>query len=168
MEYSKPGRPRHRKPPDKRRDGSARSTEEDGFSEETELRIQRFLQSDDKELVFEPMNSYKRRLVHNIAKPYQLDTESRGEEPERHVCLVKTADSKAPSGVRLPRAWDFGNQTFAVNPGEEGLRIALKEDGSLEIFREGDRKHVVDERLVTTRELKIKGGKIVLPGDPGW
>ncbi len=56
----------------------------------------------------------------------------------------------------------------AVNPGEEGLRIALKVDGSLEIFREGDRKHVVDERLVTTRELKIKGGKIVLPGDPGW
>ena len=168
MENSKPGRPRHRRPPDKRRGGGEKGSEEDSFSEEIELRIQRFLQSDDQELVFEPMNSYKRRLIHNIAKPYRFETESRGEEPERCVCLVKTADSEAPKDVRLPRAWDFGNQTFPVNPGEEGLRIALKVDGSLEILREGDRKQVVDERLVTTREFKVRGGKIVLPGDSGW
>ena len=168
MEHSKPGRPRPRRPPDKRHAGGARDTEADGFSEEIELRIQRFLQSDDKELVFEPMNSYQRRLIHNIAKPYQLDTDSRGEEPERCVCLIKTAVSTPPQGVRMPRAWDFGNQTFAVNPGEEGLRIALKVDGSVEILREGDQKQVVDERLVTTREFRVRGGKIVLPGDPGW
>ncbi len=114
------------------------------------------------------MNSYKRRQVHHLAKPYHLDSDSRGEEPERYVYLVKTDKSRVPKSAGKAREWDFGTITYPVNPGKEGLHLALKVDGSLEIWREGQHHLVVDDRVVTARQVRIRKGKIVQPGEPGW
>ncbi len=138
------------------------------------MRIAYFLRSPEEELELEPMNSYRRRMVHSIAVKFNLRTESRGEDRDRYVCLVKTPETlaavavaeAAPAGrVRL---WDFGSQTFPVNPGKAGIHMALKVDGSLELFREQDRAHIVADRIVTTREFRVRQGRILLPDDPGY
>ena len=138
------------------------------FAEDMDTRIQYFMNSDEKELEFEPMNSYKRRLIHQISQPYNLKTESRGDEPVRRVCLIKQSESKAPKNNKAPKLWDFGMQTYPVNPGAEGIRLALKMDGSVEIWQEKDRHQVLDEKLVTAKQIRIRSGKILEPGDQGW
>ncbi len=262
-----------------------REAAEREFLAEMEERLQQFIESDEKDLALEPMNSFKRRLVHNLAKTFRIQTESRGEDRDRYVYLIRTADSivpeessvaavladshaaesvvsgsaprperasRAPAGReragegrphREPvgreqggreqggreqggrdteivdtespasespeaagpparsshrdagrpgpreggregfrdrgrrdsygeggggRAVDYGSQTFPVQPGEQGVHIALKRDGSIEIFREEDRNQVLTERLVTSRLIRVRGGKIVQPGEPGW
>ncbi len=141
---------------------------EEAFAEELETRIRYFVQSGDKELELEPMNSYRRRLVHQIAKPYKLDSDSRGEDPKRYVCLIKSGKSEIPEGVAKPRAWDFGTITYPVDPGPDGLRLALLVDGSLEIWRERQSRMVLHERVVKARQVRIRNGKIVEPGETGW
>jgi hypothetical protein len=185
-------------------------------------RFQQFLASDEQGMALEPMNSFKRRIVHNLAKEYGIETESRGEERERHVYLARTTSSATPANAprRQPgeaapgpgdgdgdnagsddspedtasdgsasqgedremrerpfearpsrgggRVWDFGSQTFPVNPGAQGVHIAVKRDGSIEIFQERDRNHVVAERLVTSKHFRVRKGKILQPGEPGW
>lgn len=137
------------------------------FGREIEMRITYFLQSGEEELELEPMNSYRRRMVHNIAKKFQLQSESRGEDRERYVCLIKTPDAAAPPTTRV-RLWDYGNQTFNVKPGPNGVHMALKVDGSIEILREEERAHVLSDRLVTSHEFRVRKGKILVPGDPDY
>ncbi len=162
--------PRRRRPerPPRRNSSDSADRQERQFVESIETRINTFLASNDPELDLEPMNSYKRRLVHKLAVQYKLDTESRGEEPERRVCLVRTGDSAAPTGRPGPRSLDFGAQTFPINPGEEGLHLALKMDGTIELWQERDSHQVLDHRLVTTRQIRIRNGKIVTPEDAEW
>jgi hypothetical protein len=180
-----------------------------------ESRLKIFVEAEESELALEPMNSFKRRIVHNLAKDYQIQSESRGEERDRHVFLRKTAETAIPperpaeprpaeprrdeprrdepaalepaeprerparperSDREAPRAasrsagraWDFGSQIFPVKPGPEGVHIALKVDGSVELYREADKNYVVADRVVTARQFRIRGGKIVQPGEPGW
>jgi len=188
-----------------RRSSPERTTERDSakqdreFKREIRTRIQHFLRSDDEEYSLEPMNSYRRHLVHDIAKEYQLDSESRGDEPERYICLIKTPDTldadaveeepeepetvpeeeaapepeaepeadtrrAAPSG----KAWDYGEQTFSCNPGDDGIRIALKKDGSVEMWREAEKKYIIADRMVKSRHFRVRQGKIVVPDDPEW
>lgn len=167
MALNRPRRPR-RPPPDRSNGKGGKDRAEAEFTADINNRLRHFMESDETELSLEPMNSYKRRLVHQIAKPFNLGTDSRGEEPERYVYLEKTPDSRTPKNAPRAREWDFGTITYAVNPGEDGLRLALKLDGSLEIWREGNTHHIVDERLVTSRQVRIRKGKIVQPGEPGW
>ena len=171
------------------------------FAREIEMRISYFLRSEEPELELEPMNSYRRRMVHNVATKYRLRTESRGEDRERYVCLIKTEETgetgeqppaAAPAGAgrgddeaapasaparrgdegaapaRPPRLWDFGSQTFPVNPGKGGVHLALKSDGSIELFSERNRSHILADRVVTAREFRIRQGRIVMPGEEGY
>lgn len=140
------------------------------FAREIEMRISYFLQSAETELELEPMNSYRRRMVHNVARKFNLDTESRGEDRSRYVCLIKTADTSEAPPEKAPRVrlWDYGSQTFPVNPGKDGIHMALKVDGSIELFRESERAHILADRVVTAREFRIRNGKIVQPGEPGY
>jgi hypothetical protein len=84
------------------------------------------------------------------------------------VCLIRTEEAVMPKGKSRAKLWDFGAQTFPVNPGEHGVRIALKADGSVELWSESDRHRIVDERLVTSRQIRVRHGKIVTPEDPDW
>jgi hypothetical protein len=168
-------RPRRKRPDGRSRPGT---DDRDGrqdqldrrFQEELEERIRQFLASEETSLELEPMNSYKRRLAHKIAMDFKLDTESRGEEPTRWVCLVRTADSAAPPSRPAPRARtaDFGAQTFPVNPGPEGIRLALMADGSVQLYNESEQHRVVSDRLVHSRQIRVRNGKIVTPDDPDW
>jgi R3H domain len=165
-----PRRPRRDREHDRDRDpASIKERIEKEFAREIEMRVSYFLQSPEEELELEPMNSYRRRMVHNLAGKYHLRSESRGEDRERYVVLVKTGETAAaappPSRVRL---WDFGNQTFPVNPGARGVHVALKVDGSVELLREGDRSQVLADRVVTSHEFRVRQGKILVPGDPGY
>jgi len=203
--------------------GVDRERSEQDFTDEMHPRLQQFLASDEQGMALEPMNSFKRRVVHNLAKDYNIETESRGEERDRHVYLIRTATSATPANIThreppprsetLPeegeepsvgnetppprreehrprrdsppsrrerpsadatdsagasRLADFGSQTFPVNPGANGVHIAVKRDGSIELFQERDRHHVVAERVVTSKQFRVRKGKIVQPGEPGW
>lgn len=170
--------PRMRRPPRRDRPDSSRrrgpvdpaerqERDERKFIEELEQRIRLFLSTEDRELALEPMNSYKRRLVHKLADQYKLTAESRGEEPARSVCLIRTEEAVMPEEKRV-RLWDFGAQTFPVNPGPDGLHLALKSDGSIELFSESERHRIVADRHVTGRQIRIRQGKIVIPGDAEW
>ena len=167
----RPRRPRSRRPNDRqdsRDDKDFKDKADAEFTADIENRIRYFMESDSKELEFEPMNSYKRRLAHQVANPYKLKTDSRGEEPARCVVLTKSSQSELPKGVSRPRLWDFGSLTLAVNPGEDGLRMALKVDGSVEIWREDQSRLTLDDKVVKARQIRIRKGKIVEPGEPGW
>ncbi len=142
--------------------------DETRFLEEMENRIKYFLVSGEDELELEPMNSYKRRSVHKLATEYKLDTDSRGEEPGRYVCLIKTEDAEAPTGRARPKLWDFGVQTFPINPGADGVRLMLKLDGSLEIYDEASKHQILHDRVVSHRQIRVRKGKITTPDDPGW
>ena len=138
------------------------------FGREIEMRIGYFLQSEERELDLEPMNSYRRRMVHTIAKKFTLDSESRGEDRERYVCLLKTQETTQSPPPSRARMWDFGSQNFNVNPGQHGIRMALKIDGSVEIWRASEQSHIITDRVVTTQEFRIRQGKIVMPGEAGY
>jgi hypothetical protein len=155
------------------------------FAREMEMRISYFLKSAEQELELEPMNSYRRRMVHSIAGDHRLNSESRGEDRERYVCLIKTPETEAAApavavesapaagvvgagGRGRERLWDYGSQTFTVNPGRNGVRMGLKVDGSVEILRAGERAQVLAERLITAREFRIRDGQLLQPGDPGY
>lgn len=139
------------------------------FQREVEMRITYFLKSEEQSLDLEPMNSYRRRMVHTIAKKYNMTSESRGEDRERYVCLIKSGDTPAaaaaPTNIRL---WDFGTQSFTINPGENGLHMALKIDGSVEIWNEREKNQIIADRVVNANEFRIRQGKILVPGDAGY
>lgn len=166
--------PRRRRPDGNRRreslDPAQRQERDDQrFVEELESRIRAFLLSEDGELALEPMNSYKRRLVHKVAMQYRLGTESRGEEPNRSVCLIRTEEAQVPEErVTRVRLWDFGAQTFPINPGQDGVRLALKQDGSIELWNEAEKHRYVSDRVVNSRQVRVRKGKIVVPDDPEW
>jgi R3H domain len=176
------GRGRGRERDRDRDPAEAKERIEREFTREIEMRISYFLQSQEPELELEPMNSYRRRIVHNLAGRFHLRTESRGEDRDRYVCLVKTeetvaepqgaapagAQGVAPAETPRVRLWDFGSQTFPVNPGPNGIHMALKSDGSLEIFRPEERSHVLAERVITSREFRVRQGQLLMPGDPGY
>ena len=137
------------------------------FQREIEMRIGYFLESDEKELELEAMNSYRRRMVHTVAKGFNLESESRGEDRDRYVILIKTEETKeAPK--RAPRLWDFGSQAFPVHSGSKGVHLALKVDGSLELYQEGNTRDVVADRVVTAKEVRIRKGRILQPGEEGY
>jgi len=218
-------RPRRRDRRDDRDGGSARGDSgfdrersEQEFTGEMHGRLQQFLASDEQGMALEPMNSFKRRVVHNLAKEYAIETESRGEDRDRHVYLIRTTSSATPDNAprrlgaqaepglpedeedsgpspefprpsaerprhsegrpRAPedatdfpgssRVWDFGSQTFPVNPGARGVHIAVKRDGSIEIFQERDRNHIVADRVVTAKQFRVRKNRIIQPGEPGW
>ena len=63
------------------------------FIEKIKEQIEDFKKSRQRTLHLEPMNSYERRLVHNLAPEFGLSSYSEGEEDERHLVLSK--DKKA-------------------------------------------------------------------------
>jgi len=180
-----PRRPRQGRERERERDpAEVRERIDREFQREIEMRIAYFLRSPEQELELEPMNSYRRRMVHNISGKYNLRSESRGEDRDRYVCLVKTEETPAgdaaageAAAAAAPvtaapaprvRLWDYGTQTFPVNPGANGIHMALKVDGSLELFRERDRAHILADRVITSREFRVRQGKLLMPDDPGY
>ena len=127
--------------------------------------IVRFIQSDELHLQMDPMNSYRRRMVHKIGTEYKLSSESTGEGENRSVRLSKTATTEIPENINKQMVIDRGIEIFYVKPGEE---IVLRNDGSFGVaLKERDNK-ILDKRTVEEGEFRIRDNKIICKQDSNW
>ena len=58
-----------------------------------------FIKSEETYLQLEPMNSFRRRMVHKIGTKYKLTSESTGEGINRSVSLKKTELTEIPENI---------------------------------------------------------------------
>ena len=127
--------------------------------------IVRFIQSDETNLQMDPMNSYRRRMVHKIGTEYKLSSESTGEGENRSVRLSKTATTEIPENINKQMVIDRGIEIFYVKPGSE---IVLRNDGSFGVaLKERDDK-ILDKRTVEEGEFRIRDNKIICKQDSNW
>ena len=127
--------------------------------------IVRFIQSDETHLQMDPMNSYRRRMVHKIGAEYKLSSESTGEGENRSVRLSKTATTEIPDNINKQIVIDRGIEIFYVKPGAE---IVLRNDGSFGVaLKERDNK-ILDKRIVEEGEFRIRDNKIICKQDSSW
>ncbi len=126
----------------------------------------RFIKSEESDLQLEPMNSYRRRMVHKVGTEYGLTTESTGEGDTRSVHLSKTEKSKIPENLKTTnQTIDRGIEIFNAKPGAE---ITLRNDGSFGVAIQEKQSRILDQKVVPTGEFRIRNNKIVCPEDSGW
>ena len=124
-----------------------------------------FIKSNETHLQMDPMNSYRRRMVHKIGTEFKLTSESTGEGDNRSVQLEKTNASAIPENVNKKRVFDRGIEIFYSKPGAE---IVLSSDGSFGISLKEPESRVLDERTVEDGEFRIRENKIICKGDTNW
>jgi hypothetical protein len=124
-----------------------------------------FIKSNETHLQMDPMNSYRRRMVHKIGTEFKLTSESTGEGDNRSVQLEKTNASAIPENVNKKRVFDRGIEIFYSKPGAE---IVLSTDGSFGISLKEPESHVLDKRTVEDGEFRIRENKIICKGDTNW
>ncbi len=127
--------------------------------------IVRFIQSDESQLQMEPMNSYRRRMVHKISSEYKLSSESIGEGDSRSVRLSKTATTAIPENINKKRVIDRGIEIFYAKPGAE---IVLRNDGSFGVSLKEHENKILDRRTVEEGEFRIRDNKIICKKDSNW
>ena len=127
--------------------------------------IVRFIQSDESQLQMEPMNSYRRRIVHKIGTEYKLSSESTGEGDSRSVRLSKTATTAIPENINKKRVIDRGIEIFYAKPGAE---IVLRNDGSFGVSLKEHENKILDRRTVEEGEFRIRDNKIICKKDSNW
>lgn len=96
------------------------------FVANIEAKFNHFLHISDLRIRLPDMDTVQRKVVHELAKYYNLDTESIGVEPNRHVQLVKKTGSKVPT-VPLSQMAKFEHQYSSGNtassaPGSSGSK----------------------------------------------
>ncbi|MBL4823796.1 MAG: hypothetical protein JKY07_00870 [SAR324 cluster bacterium] len=127
--------------------------------------IVRFIKSDESHLQMEPMNSYRRRMVHKICAEYKLTSESTGEGESRSVRLAKTAETTIPKNINQQRVIDRGIEIFYAKPGAE---IVLRHDGSFGVSLKERENKLLDRRTVEDGEFRIRENKIICKQDNNW
>ena len=125
----------------------------------------RFVKSDESHLQLEPMNSYRRRMVHKIGTKFKLVSESIGEGDSRSVRLEKTEISAVPENINKNKIFDRGIEIFYSKPGEE---IVLRNDGSFGILLKESESCVLDKRTIEDGEFRIRENKIICKDDSNW
>jgi hypothetical protein len=127
--------------------------------------IVRFIQSDEIQLQMDPMNSYRRRMVHKIGAEFKLSSESTGEGESRSVSLSKTETTAIPENIDKKRVIDRGIEIFYA---KQGAEIVLRNDGSFGVsLKERDNK-ILDIRIVEEGEFRIRDNKIICKQDSNW
>ena len=124
-----------------------------------------FIKSNETHLQMDPMNSYRRRMVHKIGTEFKLTSESTGEGDSRAVRLEKTNASAIPENVNKKRVLDRGIEIFYVKPGAE---IVLRNDGSFGISLKERESRALDKRIVEDGEFRIRENKIICKDDSNW
>ena len=126
--------------------------------------------ANDKEVVhLDPMNSFYRRLIHNLANDFKFKTHSEGQGNERHIVLSKTAKTATPNRTKTEKPkWDFGDQEFLVNSSAGGINIFLGRDGNIGIYDENQNVPYLDKRMVKSSSFKVKNSKIIVVEDNNW
>ena len=125
----------------------------------------RFIKSEETQLKMEPMNSFRRRMVHKIGSKYKLTSESKGEGINRSVSLRKTELTEIPENILQNYVIDLGIEIFYSKPGTE---IVLRKDGSFGIALSELETRILDRRNVDDGEFRIRENKIVCRNDSNW
>ena len=125
----------------------------------------RFIKSDVSQLQVEPMNSFRRRMVHKIGTKFKLTSESTGEGINRSVSLRKTELTAIPENIIQNNVIDRGIEIFYSKPGTE---IVLRKDGSFGIALNERETRILDKRPVEDGEFRILQNKIVCRNDNNW
>ena len=125
----------------------------------------RFIKSEETQLQLEPMNSFRRRMVHKIGTKYKLTSESTGEGINRSVSLRKTEQTEIPENIMQNNVIDRGIEIFYSKPGTE---IVLRKDGSFGIGLNERETRIMDRRSVEDGEFRIRKNKIVCKNDSNW
>ena len=124
-----------------------------------------FIKSDETFLQMEPMNSYRRRMVHKIGADYKLSSESTGDGENRSVRLSKTPETTIPENINSQRVIDRGIEIFYAKPGAE---IVLRKDGSFGVSLKERESKILDRRTVVDGEFRIRENKIICKQDSNW
>ena len=124
-----------------------------------------FVKSEETNLQLEPMNSFRRRMVHKICTKYKLTSESTGEGINRSVSLRKTELSEIPEKIMQNDFIDRGIEIFYSTP---GTAIVLRKDGSFGIAINERETRILDRRPVEDGEFRIRQNKIVCRHDSNW
>ena len=124
-----------------------------------------FINSDDTHLQLEPMNSFRRRIVHKIATIYNLTSKSIGEGVSLSVRLGKTNSTVIPKNLNHKRVIDRGIEIFYAKRGAE---IVLRNDGSFGISLKERESRILDRRTVEDGEFRIRENKIICKQDSNW
>jgi len=127
--------------------------------------IVRFIKSDETFLQMEPMNSYRRRMVHKIGADYKLSSESTGDGENRSVRLSKTPETTIPENINSQRVIDRGIEIFYAKPGAE---IVLRKDGSFGVSLKERESKILNRRTVVDGEFRIRENKIICIQDSNW
>ena len=140
------------------------SSDEELIAEINE-KLVRFIKSDETHLQLEPMNSFRRRMVHKIGTQYKLTSESTGEGINRSVSLRKTELTEIPENLIQNIVIDRGIEIFYAKPGTE---IVLRKDGSFGIAINERETRILDRRIAEDGEFRIRQNKIVFRNDSNW
>ena len=124
-----------------------------------------FIKSEETQLQLEPMNSFRRRMVHKIGTKYKLTSESKGEGINRSVSLRKTELTEIPENLIQKNIIDRGIEIFYAKPGTE---IILRKDGSFGLAYKERETRILDRRPVADGEFRIRQNKIVCRNDSNW
>ena len=128
----------------------------------TRNKIQDFIPSEDDVLNLEPMNSYRRRLMHKLGAVYHLESKSAGEGEGRFICFIKTPETslpKKPVSFASKKVIDFGNQVFQA---KEGVTIVLRADRSFGLPQKGEREgNILDKCVIKGEMFRILKSRIV-------
>ena len=124
-----------------------------------------FIKSEETQLQLEPMNSFRRRMVHKIGTKYKLTSESTGEGINRSVSLIKTEQTEIPENIMQNNVIDRGIEIFYSKPGTE---IILRKDGSFGVALNERETRILDRRPVEDGEFRIRQNKIVCRNDSNW
>ena len=127
--------------------------------------IVRFIKSDETFLQMEPMNAYRRRMVHKIGADYKLSSESTSDGENRSVRLSKTPETTIPENINSQRVIDRGIEIFYAKPGAE---IVLRKDGSFGVSLKERESKILDRRTVVDGEFRIRENKIICKQDSNW
>ena len=140
------------------------SSDEELISEINDALVS-FIKSEETQLQMEPMNSFRRRMVHKIGSKYKLTSESTGEGINRSVSLRKTELTEIPGNIMQNNVIDRGIEIFYSKPGTE---IVLRKDGSFGIALNEREIRILDRRPVEEGEFRIRQNKIVCRNDSNW
>ena len=140
------------------------SSDEELIAEITDALV-RFIKSEETQLRLEPMNSFRRRMVHKIGTKFKLTSESTGEGINRSVSLRKTEQTEIPENIMQNNVIDRGIEIFYSKPGTE---IVLRKDGSFGVAVNERETRILDRRSVKDGEFRIRQNKIVCKNDSNW
>ena len=143
---------------------------EEEFLESMADSLKEFMASPDTERHLPAMNSFHRRLTHQLATRFGLETRSEGDNKERHIVVAKTSDSAVPED--LPHVqqmnWNFGDREFFVDPLQAVVEVYLAKDGTIGSWSKNLPTGILAKKKITSGSFKIKQDKIVEIHDPEW